>query len=749
MVSSLLCVLMVSQASSIGVVPRPMEVVSKPGKFELLPSTVVVAAGEAKPIADMFTAQFRASTGYPLRVSTVKPVREFVEFAIKPELKFVGDEGYRVSVRPGYVSVRAYKPAGLFYGLQTLRQLLPPQGESSLEVNADWSIAGVEITDKPRFGWRGMHLDVSRHFFSKEQVKQYIDLMALHKMNVFHWHLVDDGGWRIEIKKYPLLTQVGAWRTGDGSNWNQSEVFFNKNDGVAEVYGGYYTQNDIKEVVAYAKARFVDVVPEIEMPGHALPALWAYRNLACEDEAVNAVLPTWNAKFVNVFCAGREETFRFVSDVLGEVAALFPSKYIHIGGDEVDRRVWGQCDLCRQRMITNKLDGLAELQSYFIKRVETIVNGKGKTLIGWDEILDGGLAPKATVMSWRGEEGGIKAAQSGHDVVMSPTSHCYFDFNYVSTPTEKVYSYEPVPAALNASQAPHVRGAQGNVWTEWIEDFDRVEWMAFPRAAALSEVLWTQKNLKNYSDFDRRLKRLLPRYDALGVDYALEAPKPDTTFVMFTDPAVVSLPPAPPGMTLRYTLDGARPTVASPPYNRPFSVDKTTTVSFAYFTASGRPGDVVQVNYRQASGGFTGAVRPGWNADYFEGSFSKVPDFDGMEPVKSEVVRFIDLQRTGLTDAFAARYSGYIQIPKTGIYLASLTSDDGSQLYIDGALAIDHDGLHGPDAKRVKLRLVAGLYPIELRYFEQGGSETLKLEIAQEGSRLQPVPDSWIFHAAR
>ncbi len=732
------------------IVPKPVSVVPKPGVFSLLPSTVVVCDEASRPVAEMFAAQFRQSTGFPLRVSTTKPVREYIEFVTKPELKFVGEEGYRVNVRTGYVSVRGFSAKGVFYGMQSLRQMLPPQGESSTQVGAKWDVPGLDIEDYPRFKWRGMHLDVSRHFFSKDQIKQYIDTLALNKMNVFHWHLVDDGGWRIEIKKYPDLTRVGAWRTGDGSDWNMADLYFTPNDGTGQVYGGFYTQQDIKEIVKYASDRAVTVVPEIEMPGHALPALWAYREVGCDDAAVNAVLPEWHAKYTNVFCAGKEETFKFIENVLAEVMQLFPSKVIHIGGDEVDRRVWGKCSHCRQRMVTERLDGLAELQSYFVRRIEKHLNSKGRTLIGWDEILDGGLAPNATVMSWRGEEGGIKAAQAGHNVVMSPTSHCYFDFAYSMTPLEKVYAYEPVPASLTAEQAKHVLGAQGNVWTEWMETYSRVQWMSQPRGAALAEVLWSPKSARNFADFTARLKALEERYDLLGIEYQFPAPVLTSSFTMFRDTATINLSlSVRPGQNLRYTLDGTVPTSNSPMYTRPINVTRSTTIKVASFSKFGRGSEPSTASYVKAGELFSGAVRSGWVMDTYEGSFSKLPDFGKLEPVKSEVVPFIDIARAGIEDQFAVVYRGFINIPEDGRYAVALTSDDGSQLWIGGALALDHDGLHGPETKTGFLTLLAGLHPIEVRFFEQGGAQTLRLELAREGYRLNPVPDSWIFHEAK
>ncbi|MCB9862951.1 MAG: beta-N-acetylhexosaminidase, partial [Phycisphaerales bacterium] len=383
----------------------------------------------------------------------------------------LGVEGYALSVRRGHVELRARTVHGAFNGWQTLRQLIEQgelvEGESIQSLR----VPECEIVDKPRYAWRGMHLDVSRHFFPVEFIKRYIDLLAYHKFNVFHWHLTDDQGWRIEIRKYPSLTAVGAWR-----------------DEFSGRYGGYYTQEEIRDVVQYAAERFVTIVPEIEMPGHALAALASYPAISCKGGPFD-VPTTWGV-FDDVYCAGNDETFVFIDNVLAEVCALFPGEYIHIGGDECPKSRWKDCEKCQARITKEKLSDESALQSWFMHRIEAMLAARGKRMIGWDEILEGGLAPKASVMSWRGMEGGIAAANEGHDVVMSPTSHCYFDYRQSHLPgergpiwspvlnTERVYGFEPMPESLKASRRKHILGAQGNVWTEWLKAPADVEYMA-------------------------------------------------------------------------------------------------------------------------------------------------------------------------------------------------------------------------------------------------------------------------------
>ncbi|MEO5584634.1 MAG: family 20 glycosylhydrolase [Flavobacteriales bacterium] len=425
-------------------------------------------------------------------------------------------EWYSLRVASDHITLTATTEEGLLRGSRTLIQLLE-------EGKGTGSIPCLSITDEPRFAWRGMHLDVARHFFPVPFVKKYIDLLARYKMNSFHWHLTDDQGWRIEIKKYPKLTEVGGWRKG-------SQVGpYGRMEYDSIPYGGFYTQDEIREVVAYAKARHINVVPEIEMPGHAMAALAAYPQLGCTGGPYE-VQRGWGV-FDDVFCAGNDTVFTVLEDVLTEVMALFPSPYIHIGGDECPKERWKTCPKCQARMKAEGLKDEHELQSYFIQRIEKFVNSKGRKIIGWDEILEGGLAPNAAVMSWRGNEGGVAAAKSGHYAVMTPGGYCYFD-HYQGDPSneplaiggyttvQKVYSYEPIPAELNAEEAKYILGAQGNVWTEYILTPEQVEYMAVPRMLALAEVLWSPKEKRDEADFITRLEEEFPRLDAMNVNYA-------------------------------------------------------------------------------------------------------------------------------------------------------------------------------------------------------------------------------------
>ena len=509
----------------ISIIPKPQEITSRPGKFVLNSRTSIVADEKTKAAAEQLQTILRPATGLPLNITTErKKIRHAILLQLDEKSEILGTQGYSLQVTPRSVIIRAPKSAGLFYACQTLRQLLPIQIYREAQVkNVRWEIPCVKIEDYPRFAWRGALLDSARYFMPKEFVKKFIDLLALHKMNSFHWHLTDDQGWRIEIKKYPKLTEIGAWRNESivGHYRDKPRKFDGKR------HGGFYTQDDIREIVAYAQARHVNVVPEIEMPGHAQAAIAAYPELGNTEEELD-VSTVWGVHS-NIYNAN-EETILFLQDVLAEVLELFPGEFIHIGGDEARKDQWKASPAMQTRIKELGLKDEHELQSYFIKRMDTFLTAKGRRLIGWDEILQGGLAPNATVMSWRGEKGGITAAQAGHDVVMAPTTYTYFDYYQSTDPNEplaigghlplrNVYNYNPIPKELSADQARHILGAQGQLWTEYIPNPKQAEYMTFPRLTALAEVAWTQDNLKDYDDFTERLHTHLKRLDALDVNY--------------------------------------------------------------------------------------------------------------------------------------------------------------------------------------------------------------------------------------
>ncbi|MFD2934534.1 glycoside hydrolase family 20 protein [Spirosoma flavum] len=566
-------------------IPFPARFAGQNGQFTLTANTRVVISpatdATVRAVARTFVNQVKTANGTALTVAPTSPALgkgAHIFFSLNKKL-LLGDEGYKLTVTPGRVLAEAATPKGLFYAAQTMRQLLPV-GQS-----ATATMPACAITDKPRFGYRGLHLDVSRNFMPVSFVKKYIDLMAMHKQNTFHWHLTDDQGWRIEIKKYPKLTQIGSKRaeTIVGQYFqNYPQQFDNK------PVGGFYTQDEIRDVVRYAQSRFVTIVPEIEMPGHALAALAAYPELGCEPTKAYQVATKWGV-FDDVFCPS-DKTFGFLQDVLTEVIALFPGKYIHIGGDECPKTAWKQSAFCQDLMKKNNLKDEHELQSYFIRRIEKFVTSKGRAIIGWDEILEGGLAPNATVMSWRGTEGGVAAAKQKHTVVMTPTGTCYMDYYQGNPATEplaiggylpldRVYAYEPMPAELSPAEQKYILGVQGNIWTEYTPTPEAVEYMVFPRAIAIAELGWMQAGPHNFEDFAQRLKNHLPRLAAVPVNYA----KRLFDITASTQPndqgqIQVVLKKLDSDSRIFYTLSGKEPNERSTEYIGPITLTKTTTI---------------------------------------------------------------------------------------------------------------------------------------------------------------------------
>lgn len=586
------------------VIPLPREITQSQGIYALS-SSVSIRAGDAaeKSVASMLAAYLAPMgiTGQVVPPGSDPPIIRLSDQAHDPSL---GSEGYRLSVDDTGIAIAANSGAGLFYGAQTLEQLISPSAPGLA------TLSKVQIVDWPAYRWRGIHLDVSRHFFPVPVVKQYIDLAARYKLNVFHWHLTDDQGWRIQIKKYPKLTQIGSCRNATQVGGEGSTV----SDG--RRYCGFYTQDEIRDVVAYAKARYVTILPEIEMPGHSVSAVASYPWLGCDGKQYS-VREFWGVS-MQIYCP-TERTFKFIDDVLGEVAALFPGQYVHIGGDEVPKDAWAASPYVHALMRREHLTSYARVQGYFTRRVETIARKHGRRIVGWDEILDGGVSQSATVMSWRGTEGGITAAKRGNDVVMSPDGLVYFDaaqgnqdYEPLSigglTPLEMVYDYDPMPAGLTPEQARHILGAQGNTWAEYIPKSDHLLYMLLPRELALAELCWTPRELMNFADFGARLGPQLARLDREGIRYRIpdvtfriagaavefpeQQPTKNRTSVRLSGDAIVELSELAPGTAIHYTLDGSVPTASSPLYSGPLPVPgsaaQTVTIAAVAVLPSGR-----------------------------------------------------------------------------------------------------------------------------------------------------------------
>ena len=510
------------------IIPQPLKLTPGNGLFLLKPAArIIVTDTSLLHVGNMLATYMRAPTGARLPVVSGR-AGESGSILLRRDRSLsaqLGDEGYRLNVTPSTIEITSAAAPGAFYGVQSLRQLFHPAIFAAAASDVAWRVNAVSIEDVPRFRWRGSHLDVSRHFMPKDFVKRYIDLLAMHKMNSFHWHLTDDQGWRVEIRKYPRLTEVGGWRSETLVGSMRRNLATATYDGVR--HGGYYTQDEIREVVAYARERFINVVPEIEMPGHAQAVIAAYPHLASTSAAVE-VRKVWGVS--EHLLNPSDSTINFLKDVMEEVLTLFPGQFIHIGGDEAVKTEWRTHPIAHARMQEKGLTTEDELQSWFIRQFDDFLTQKGRRMVGWDEILEGGLAPNAVVMSWRGVNGGIEAARSGHDVIMTPTSHTYFDYYQSREPGEPlaiggflpldtVYNYEPVPAQLEPQFVKHILGAQAQLWTEYMPDGKHVEYMAYPRMCALAEVVWTDRSRKDLAGFKERLATHLRRLDYLGVNY--------------------------------------------------------------------------------------------------------------------------------------------------------------------------------------------------------------------------------------
>jgi hexosaminidase len=598
--------------TDINIIPKPLEMKFNQGAFRFTKDTKFVVANDEVEVLEVLKDRFTAVTGWAMEVVSTVPSKNFVQLSLDSTLK---EEEYTLKVTDNNVMVTANGPKGFLYGLETIRQLLPVAIESKeLVEDVNWDIPNVEIKDSPRFKWRGYMLDVARHFFDKEYVLATIDQLALLKMNTLHLHLVDDQGWRIEIKKYPKLTEVGGFRVDqEDMPWNAR---LTPDLGAETTYGGFYTQEDIKEIVAYASSRGVTVVPEIEMPAHVMSAIAAYPELSCFQKPI--MVPSGGVwPITEIYCPGKEDTFEFLENVLLEVMELFPSQYIHVGGDEATKTNWKICPDCKRRVAEEGLANVEELQSYFIQRMERFLSSKGRILLGWDEILEGGLAPGATVMSWRGVKGGLEASEAGHDVVMSPNSHCYFDYYQGdqdveplawggNLPLSKVYQFDPVVEEMTAEQAKHVLGGQANLWTEFVPTNAQAEYMTYPRLAALAEAVWSSKANRNWDDFSKRVPSLFERYGEMGINYAKSAYQVTTEISVSPKSSAISiaLKSEFPDSDIRFTLDGSDITSASEKYTAPIDIKKTTTINAQVFEEDKPVGALFEktITYHKAVG---------------------------------------------------------------------------------------------------------------------------------------------------
>ncbi len=745
-----------AQTDEINIIPKPQSVKRGDGKFRFSRKTKIVATDEAgvKTAGILNDILVR---NYGFRLSVTNKIQRKNSIVIESRLsgnRPIAGDLYLLSVSPEYISI-AGKEAEMFYAIQTLVQILP------VELKSVATIPALDIFDRPRFSYRGMHLDVGRHFMPVEFVKKYIDLMSQYKFNYFHWHLTEDQGWRIEIKKYPKLTEIGSKRPETVKDKNLQPYI---GDGVA--HEGFYTQEQIKDVVAYAKARYITVVPEIELPGHSSAALAAYPELGCKADYKYKVQTTWGI-FKEVYCP-TERTFSFLEDVLTEVIGLFPdSPYIHIGGDEVLKDMWKESPEVKELMVREGLKDEHEVQSYFIRRMEKFINSKGKKIIGWDEILEGGLAPNATVMSWRGIKGGVEAAKAKHDVIMTPADYVYFDYgqgdpayepinigNYLTL--EKVYGFNPVPKELTSDEAKYIIGGQGNVWTEYMQTPEKVEYMAFPRMLALAESLWSTPENKNYGDFSKRLAAHFPRLDKQNVNYRIPEPTGlKNTVLGANDTAHVDLGSGLEDAKIYYTIDGSNPSVGAKQYDKAFDLDVKQNgrvdVKTIIILPSGRKSSVYTATYLRREylepAPAMADKRPGVTF-----GFSMLSPGEGNPLVASGETKMIGLQQFAkiydLKLPFSVSFDGYLNVPSDGMYEFQVESSRDAAIYIDGIEVVNSFAMHMRDVlvQQNVLPLKGGLHKIGMRFASNGGPSVFRVRWAIKGQNWRNIGGGELVH---
>jgi hexosaminidase len=715
----------------INIIPVPAEMSVDTTKHFVIDNktTIVPNCDSARNVAEFFAKKLKASTGYNLNIGDVA---ETNSIRLDLDTSFmITKEGYRLSIGTGGVLITASSAAGLFYAMQTLMQLLPAEVESSEVVkNVEWSMPYVEISDEPRFAYRGVHLDPSRHFVDVEFIKKQIDVWAMYKINTMHWHLTDDQGWRIEIKKYPELTAVGAKRI----------------EGEGYEYGGFYTQEQAREIVEYAAERFITVIPELEVPGHELAAISAYPWLSCNNDTVTPRI-VWGVEDI-VMCPGKEFTFEFLQNVIDELVEIFPSEYFHIGGDECPKVFWKKCPLCQARIKEEHLDENPDhspedcLQSYVVKRVEAMLARHGRKIIGWDEILDGEINPSATVMSWRGEDGGIAAAQKGHDVIMTPyNGGMYIDYYQGDSKIEPVtiggssklettYAYNPIPDTLaKLGQGNHVRGVQCNLWAEYLYNDTLREYRYYPRALALAEVAWSPLEKKDYADFCRRLDNAFVRLDMHNITYHIplpEQPNGSCNFVAFVDSAVLEFTTSRP-VKMVYSIDGSDLTQSSKEYTEPIVVKENTQVKIASVLPSGKMSRVREITVEKQE--FAPAVEvadaeQGLRMHNIAGMFLNVAEMENAtgkaerDTLISELKDIRSVTNFGEPlngyDNYASIAEGYLRIDEDGVYYFST---DNEEFWIDGQKLIDNSGEVKRFSRNDKsIALAKGMHPIKIVY---------------------------------
>lgn len=735
------------QPVSYPIIPKPLKMTNAAGNFAWSSSTKITAAKNTAELGPALNELKAISNGIKAKGAQANSI------VLSKDATITAAEGYRLTISPNRIEIKVAALPGAFWAISSLKQLMGVQalaaGSKTIKVPC------VTIEDQPRFAWRGMHLDVSRHFFDLAYLRKMIDRMAYYKFNKFHLHLTDDQGWRIEIKKYPELTAKGAWRTLNNQDSSCLELAKSNPDFALpekhfktiegkRMYGGFYTQEEMRSLIAYALNRGVEIIPEIDMPGHMMAATHLMPWLTSKGKS------GMGKDFTEPLCPCKETTFEFAENVFSEIAALFPSQYIHLGADEVEKESWKHLQECDELMKREGLKNVEELQSYFVRRMEKFFNSKGKKLIGWDEILDGGVSPTATVMYWRSwvKDAPKVAAAKGNHLIMTPSAYCYFDYTQDNSTLKNLYGFNPIGYGLNTKEQENIIGVQANIWTEYISTERRLEYMVFPRMLALAEVGWGTAGA-GWDDFDSRLQAHAKLMDAMRINYRM----PDIAgFIeksVFVDSAYLEVKKPFADMVVRYTTDGTVPTKLSKVLPARLAVKNSTQFKIAGFSQSGNRGDIYTVDYEKQGylkAQAISAPQKGLRFYYYPVYYKTTRDIKEKDLAAEKISKAIEIPVDQTAPSFATRHVGYFYAAQTGVYSFALRSDDGSVLKIGNKVLIDNDGMHSSVEKSAQIALEKGYHPFELLFIEGGGGYTLKLQCKRPNAPIEDISEGVLVH---
>lgn len=737
-----------AQTTKPSLIPYPASLQTAKGEFIITPGTAIVY--DTKDAFDRALAELSGLV--PAGKSLPRPSTKVIE--LQKDAAITSPEGYTITITEQKLLLKAGTPAGMFRASQTVKQLLSAAiGKKSAD-SPNLHLPALTIIDEPAYAWRGIHLDVSRHFFAISYIEKLINAMALYKLNKLHLHLTDDQGWRIEIKKYPQLTEQGAWRTFDK---NDSFCISKQKDNPdmaiepkhiiqrdgKTLYGGFYTRQQLKDLVKYAADRYIDIIPEVDMPGHMMAAIHAFPELSCEGGS------KWGELFSTPICPCKESTFEFAQNIFTEIMEIFPSEYIHLGADEVDRKTWAQSELCKELMQKEGLKDVAELQSYFVKRMEKFFHSKGRKLIGWDEILEGGISPTANVMYWRSwvPNAPVAAARNGNKVIMSPGNPLYFDTPPDAHSISNIYHCSVVPEKLTAEEAKFIIGAQANLWTERVPSENRADYLYFPRMLSLAERVWSKQ--PDFTSFQQRLTAQYPVLEAMRIHYRLPDLLGFAENNVFTDQAILDIKKPLPNLTIRYTTNGSLPLTTSPALSKSLVIKQPGTIKVAAFTPSGLRGDIYTLNYKKEKYMEPVAVAKaasGLKASFYKKYFLNTLGMKDKQPDSQFIATNAAVPAGVGAPSFGMQYTGYINIPETGVYSFYLLVDDGGVLTIGNKEVVNNDGQHAPMEKSGQIALKKGLHPVKLDFIEGGGGFTLQLKYSKGGGMPIAIPDSFFKH---